>query len=86
VLALIEQIPIDVIVFLITTGIVAVAGFCGIVYRCTHKQSQRGYRQSQAILLLTKSIEEQTKHNHKDYKGGLYDQAKIVLKDEKGEF
>lgn len=85
-MALIEEIPIDVIVFLITSGIVAVAGFCGIVYRCTHKQSQRGYRQSQAILLLTKSIEDQTKQSHQEYKGGLYDQAVIALKDEKGEF
>jgi len=85
-MALIEQVPIDVIVFLITSGIVAVAGFCGVVYRCTHKQSKRGYRQSQAILLLTKSIEDQTKQSHKDYKGGLYDQAVITLKDENGKF
>ncbi len=85
-MALIEQISLDIIVFLITSGIVAVASFCGVVYRCTHKQSKRGYRQSQAILLLTKTIEDQTKRNHKDYKGGLYEQARIMLKDENGKF
>ncbi len=85
-MALIEQINADVIVFLITGGIAAVGTFCVAVYRCTHKQSKRGYRQTQALLLLTKTIEEQTKQNHKDYKGGLYEQAEIILKDEKGNF
>lgn len=81
-----EEIYPDVIVFLITTGIAAVAGFCGIIYRCTQKQSKRGYRQSQAILLLTKSIEDQTKQIHPEYKGGIYDEAVITLKDENGQF
>jgi len=85
-LVLIEQINADVIVFLITSGIAAVGAFCVAVYRCTHKQSQRGYRQSQTILLLTKSIEEQTKQNHPEYKGSLSEQAEILLKDEKGNF
>ena len=85
-MAFIEQISMDIIVFLITSGIVAVASFCGVVYRCTQKQSKRGYRQSQCILLLTKSIEDQTKQNHSDYEGGLYESAKITLQDEKGEF
>lgn len=85
-MVMIEQISIDVFVFLITSGIAGVAGFCAVVYRCTHKQSKRGYRQSQAILLLTKTIEEQTKQTHPEYQGGLYAQAEIILKDEKGEF
>lgn len=85
-MVLIEQISSDIIIFLITSGITAVAGFCGVVYRCTHKQSKRGYRQSQAILLLTKSIEDQTKQMHPEYAGGLYEEAIIILKDEKGHF
>jgi len=85
-MVLIEQISLDIIVFLITGGISAVAGFCGVVYRCTHKQSKRGYRQSQAILLLTKSIEDQTKQMHPEYPGGLYEKAVITLKDDKGDF
>ena len=76
----------DIFIYLIISGIAGVASFCGLLYRCVHKQAKRGYRHSQAILLLTKSIEEQTKIAHPDYKGNLYEKAEIILKDEKGEF
>ena len=81
-----ESILTDFFAYLLIAAIMATASFSGIVYRCVHKQAKRGYRQSQAILLLTKSIEEQTKQYHEDYAGDLYDQAEIILKDEKGEF
>lgn len=76
----------NIFLYLIIGGIAFVGSFCGMLFRCVRRQAQRGYRQSQAILLLTKSIEEQTKQYHKDYTGDLYDQAEIILKDEKGEF
>lgn len=76
-----EAISIEVFSYLIIIGIASVASFCGLLYRCVHRQAKRGYRQSQAILLLTKSIENQIMHDHKDYKGGLHDEAKIILKD-----
>ena len=81
-----ETILTDFFAYLLIAAIGGTASFAGIVYRCVHRQAKRGYRQSQAILLLTKSIEEQTKRDHKDYPGGLYNQAEIILKDEKGEF
>lgn len=79
-----ETISIEVFSYLITIGIASVGSFCGLLYRCVHRQAKRGYRLSQAILLLTKSIEEQMMYNHKDYKGGLHAEAKIILKDENG--
>lgn len=81
-----ESILTEFFAYFLMATIAGTASFCGIVYRCVHRQAKRGYRQSQAILLLTKSIEEQIKRAHKDYDGGLYDQAEIILKDEKGEF
>lgn len=81
-----ETILTEFFAYLLIAAIAGTGSFCGIVYRCVHKQAKRGYRQSQAILLLTKSIEDQTKQYHKDYEGDLYDQAEIILKDEKGEF
>ena len=76
----------DFFAYMLIAAIGATGSFSAIVYRCVHRQAKRGYRQSQAILLLTKSIEEQIKRAHKDYAGGLYAQAEIILKDEKGEF
>lgn len=83
---MLEGIVLDVFGYVIIVGIGGVASFCTAVYRCVHKQAKRGYRQSQAILLLTKSIEEQTKRDHPEYEGGLRDEAEIILKDEKGNF
>lgn len=79
-----DAISIEVFSYLIIFGIASVGSFCGLLYRCVHRQAKRGYRQSQAILLLTKSIEDQMMHDHKDYKGGLHAEAKIILKDENG--
>ena len=81
-----ETILTEFFAYMLIAAIGVTGSFSGIVYRCVHRQAKRGYRQSQAILLLTKSIEEQTKQYHKDYTGDLYDQAEIILKDEKGEF
>jgi len=81
-----ETITGDVLSTLIIAGIISVGSFCAVLYRCVHKQAQRGYRQSQAILNLTQSIEEQTKRDHPDYNGDLYKKTERLLKDEKGEF
>lgn len=81
-----ETILEEIFTYLIIAGICGIGTFCTVVYRCVHKQQKRAYRQSQAILLLTKSIEEQTKRDHPDYHCNLHDEAKIILKDEKGFF
>ncbi len=75
----------EILVYLIIIGIGSVASLCGMLYRCVHKQGKRGLRQSKTILILVKSIEEQIKRNHKDYTGSLFEEADILLKDEKGE-
>lgn len=79
-----EGIVLDVFGYLLIIGIGGVASFCTAVYRCVQRQSKRGYRQSQAILILARSIEEQTMRDHPDYVGGLREEAEISLKDEKG--
>lgn len=79
-----EGIVLDIFGYVIIIGIGGVVSFCTAVYRCVQKQGKRGYRQSQAILILAKNIEEQTKRDHPDYNGGLYKEAEISLKDEKG--
>lgn len=81
-----DAITVEVLSTLIIVGIIGIGSFCTVVYRCVHKQAQRGFRQSQAILNLTQSIEEQTKRDHPDYGGELYKKTEQLLKDEKGEF
>lgn len=82
---LLSEIITDVFVYLIIAGMAGVGTLCIALYRCVHKQGKRGLRQSQAILLMAKSIDNFTKKNHPQSESDLYDKAKITLNDEKGE-
>ncbi len=75
----------DIFVYLIISIMTGVGTLCLALYRCVHKQGKRGLRQSQAILLMAKSIDNFTRKNHAGSESDLYDKAKITLSDEKGE-
>ena len=80
-----EEFATDIFVYLIIAGIAGVATLCLALYRCVHKQGKRGLRQSQAILLMAKSIDNFTRINHKGSVSDLFEKAKITLSDERGE-
>jgi len=80
-----EEIATDVFVYLIIGGMIAVGTMCTTLYRCVHKQGQRGLRVSKAILLMAKSIDSYSKRNHPESDSDLYTQADLTLKNEKGE-
>ena len=80
-----EQVIADIFVYSFVAGLGAVTTVFVALYRCVHKQGKRGLRQSQAILLMAKSIDNFTKINHAGSVSDLYEKAKITLSDEKGE-
>jgi len=80
-----EAIVADVIVYVFMAVAVGIGTLFIALYRCVHKQGKRGLRQSKAILLMAKSIDNFTKRNHPDSESDLYDKAEITLTDEKGE-
>ena len=82
---ILSEIIADVFVYLIIAGMAGVGTFCIAIHRCVQKQGKRGLRQSQAILLMAKSIDNFTKKNHPYDESDLFDKAKITLKDERGE-
>lgn len=77
-----EAITIEVLSALIILGLIGVASFCGILYRCTHKTSQKISNLSKAFLVVIEISEEQTKRDHSNYDGNLLEKAKTILADE----
>ncbi|QMU54487.1 MAG: hypothetical protein GKS07_06075 [Nitrosopumilus sp.] len=74
-----EQITIDVIVYLITAGVISVAGFCGALYRCTSKTAKQVADLRKAFLVIIEIMEEQTKRDHPEYDGNLLKKAQTIL-------
>jgi len=79
-----DAITTEVLSAIIILVLFGLGSFFAVLYRCVRKQGQRGYRQSQAILLLTQTIEEQTKINHPEYSEDLTGKVELILKDENG--
>ena len=79
-----EIVTAEVLSAIIIGGILALGGFFTTMYRCLRKQGNRGYRQSQAIMILTQCIEEQTKTFHPEHSGDLTGKVERILLDEKG--
>ena len=75
----------EIFIYLIIGIMAGVGTLCMALYRCVHKQGQRGLRQSKAILLMAKTIDSLSKINHPDSESDLFDKATIALTDEKGE-
>lgn len=63
-------------------------GWMTTIYRCVHKQSKRGWRQSQAIMLIAEHIQEETRRLHHNDKNApdLGKKVERILKDEHGQF
>lgn len=80
-----EQIIEDTLGYLIAAGVGALFTAFMTLYRAVTKQAKRGLRQSQAILLMAKSMDHFTRRNHPESGSDLYTKAKITLEDEKGE-
>ncbi len=80
-----DQVIADVFVYLIIAVMGAVGTLCIALYRCVHKQGERGLRQSKAILLMAKSIDDFTKRTHPESESDLYEKAEIALTNEKKE-
>jgi len=77
-----EAITREVLSGLIIAGIIGIASFCSILYRCTHKTSKKISNLSKAFLVVIEISEEQTKRDHPNYDGNLLDKAKTILADE----
>ncbi|KKM63436.1 hypothetical protein LCGC14_1511470 [marine sediment metagenome] len=83
---MLEEITSQIILYVILVSVGGAGSFIAMLYRCVRKQAVRSANQSKAILLLAKSIEEQTKFYHPEYHGGLFEEAEIILKDSNGNF
>ncbi len=77
-----EAINIEVLSALIILGIIGIATFCSVLYRCTHKTSKKILNLSKAFLVVIEISEEQTKRDHPNYDGNLLEKAKTILSDE----
>lgn len=77
-----QSITIEVLSALIILGIIGLATFCSILYRCTHKTAKKISNLSKAFLIVVEISEEQTKRDHLDYDGNLLDKAKTILADD----
>ena len=82
---LLAEIISEVFIYLIVGVMMGVGTLCLALYRCVHKQGQRGFRQSKTILLMAKTLDSLSKQNHPDNESDLFEKAKIALTDEKGE-
>ena len=80
-----EQVITDTLGYLIAAGVGALITAFMTLHRAITKQTKRGLRQSQAILLMAKSIDNFTKNHHPGSESDLHAKAKITLEDEKGE-
>ena len=76
---MLEAITIEVLSALIIAGIIGIGTFCTVLYRCTHKTSQKISNLSKAFLVVVEISEEQTKRDHPNYDGNLLEKAKIIL-------
>jgi len=76
-----EEITIQVLTALIIAAILGIGSFCTVLYRCTHKTSQKISNLSKAFLVVIEISEEQTKRDHPNYDGNLLEKAKIILAD-----
>lgn len=83
---MLEELTTQIIAYIIPGSVVGGGSLIAMLYRSVRRQAMRSANQSKAILLLAKSIEEQTKIYHPDYKGGLFKEAEIILKDNNGNF
>ena len=77
-----EAITIEVLSALIILGIIGIATFCSVLYRCTHKTSKKILNLSKAFLVVIEISEEQTKRDHPNYDGNLLEKSKTILSDE----
>ena len=77
-----EAITIEVLSAVIIMGVIGLATFCSILYRCTHKTSQKISNLSKAFLVVVEISEEQTKRDHPNYDGDLLKKAETILNDD----
>lgn len=72
----------------IAIGVTAgIGGFLLKMWRCIQKQERRGWRQSQAFMLLVELIDDQTEDLHPNVKvHDIKDRIQRILKDDNGEF
>ena len=76
---MLEAITIEVLSALIIAGIIGIGTFCTVLYRCSHKTSQKISNLSKAFLVVIEISEEQTKRDHPNYDGNLLEKAKTIL-------
>lgn len=73
---------------IIVVAILGAAAWLSRIYHCIRRQGKRGWRQSQAIVLIAKSEDDIMDKYHPDAAGSgkLHDKVDDILKDENGNY